>query len=172
VDIILNELQSAKRVLLLIFFSVISCYVSAQNKDYTQLTGELQFSKTINDKWAASVWLGTGFSNTPSNNKILSTNVQHYMFGWVDYHYSSRWKFSASMAHFVNKDVPDIGQYFAPEWRFTAMGVYYIHKLGYTLTTRMRAEFRYIMNEKGVYEDKYRYRQKGNAKGHYLRIHE
>lgn len=38
-------------------------------------------------------------------------------------------------------------------------GMYYIHKTGYTLITRMRGEFRYMMNAEGVYEDKYRYRQ-------------
>jgi hypothetical protein len=34
-----------------------------------------------------------------------------------------------------------------------------IIKTGYTLTTRMRGEFRYIMNADGVFQDKYRYRQ-------------
>lgn len=68
---------------MLCFFSAFSFRATAQNKDYSQLTGELQFSKTINDKWTAAIWLGTGFSNTPSESKVLKTNVQRYMFGGI-----------------------------------------------------------------------------------------
>lgn len=133
--------------------------LAAQTEEYTQMSAELQLSKTINQKLTASVWLGTGFSNTPTDIKPLHTNIQDYIFGWVDYYYSARWKFSSSIAYFVNNDVPDIGQYYAPEWRLTLMGVYYIHKLGYTLSTRMRGEFRLLKNEKGEFYDQYRYRQ-------------
>jgi len=79
--------------------------------------------------------------------------------GWIHYYYSPRWKISSSLAYFHNKDVPDIGQYESPEWRLSLQGTYFIHKIGYTLSTRMRGELRYIMNANGIYEDKYRYRQ-------------
>jgi len=67
---------------------------------------------------------------------------------------SPRWKLTSGLAYFYNKDVPDIGQYFSPEWRISLQGIYYIHKTGYTLMTRMRGEIRFMMNEVGVYEDK------------------
>jgi len=78
---------------------------------------------------------------------------------WAHYYLSPKWKLSSSFAYYYNKDVPDIGQYLSPEYRLTLQAVYFIHKTGYTLATRMRGEFRYMMNEEGVFEDKYRYRQ-------------
>jgi hypothetical protein len=131
----------------------------AQTTSYTQLANEVQFSRAINDKWAAEIYLGGTFSNTPDESRVLKTNIQRYIFGWAHYYFSPRWKFSSSFAYYYNKDVPDIGQYLSPEYRLTLQGIYFIHKTGYTLMTRMRGEFRYMMNAEGVFEDKYRYRQ-------------
>jgi hypothetical protein len=138
---------------------IFSSGVKAQNTSYTQLCNELQFARAINDKWAAELFLGGAFSNTPSEPRVLSTNIQRYVFLWGHYYLSPRWKLSSSLAYYYNKDVPDIGQYFSPEYRWTLQGIYYIHKTGYTLLTRMRGEFRYMMNADSVFEDKYRYRQ-------------
>jgi hypothetical protein len=131
----------------------------AQNTSYTQLGNELQFARAINDKWAGELYLGGTFSNTPNESKVLKTNIQRYVFVWAHYYFSPRWKFSSSFAYYYNKDVPDIGQYFSPEYRLTLQGIYYFHKTGYTLLTRMRGEFRYMMNADSVFEDYYRYRQ-------------
>jgi hypothetical protein len=131
----------------------------AQTKKYNQLGNEFQFVRAIDEKLAAEIYFGSTFSNTPTNSKVLSTNIQRYLSGWVHYYYTPRWKFSGSLAYYYNKDVPDIGQYFSPEWRLCLQGTYYFHKTGYTLLTRMRGEIRYMMNQEGVYEDKYRYRQ-------------
>jgi len=143
-------------VFLLLIFSV---NVKAQTTSYTQLGNELQFSRAINDRWAAETWLGGTFSSTPAESHVLKTNIQRYIFIWGHYFLSPRWKLSSSFAYYHNKDVPDIGQYFSPEYRLTLQGIYYFHKTGYTLMTRMRGEFRYMMNADGVFEDKYRYRQ-------------
>jgi hypothetical protein len=145
---------------ILVFIIVCSClHTKAQTTSFTQLGNEIQFVRAISDKFAAEVYLGGTFSNTPTENTVLSTNIQRYFTAWVHYYYSPRWKFSSSLAYYYNKDVPDIGQYFSPEWRLSLQGMYYFHKTGYTLVTRMRGEFRYMMNSEGVYEDKYRYRQ-------------
>lgn len=146
--------------LILFFLLQMLCLQSnAQTNSYTQLGNEFQFVRAISDKVAAEIYIGSTFSNTPTEPRILSTNIQRYLSGWVHYYYSPRWKLSSSLAYYYNKDVPDIGQYFSPEWRLCLQGQYYIHKTGYTLFTRMRGEFRYMMNSEGVYEDKYRYRQ-------------
>jgi len=144
---------------LFFFLFIFASNGKAQTNSYTQLGNELQVVRAINEKFAAEIYLGGTFSNTPSESKVLSTNIQRYLSGWVHYYYSPRWKFSFSPAYYYNKDVPDIGQYFSPEWRFTLQGMYYFHKTGYTLLTRIRGEFRLMMNEEGNYEDKYRYRQ-------------
>jgi hypothetical protein len=146
-------------ILIILFAFFLSLSVKAQTSSYTQLCNELQFARSINDKWAIETFLGGTFSNTPSDPKVLSTNIQRYIFLWGHYFLSPRWKLSASFAYYNNRDVPDIGQYYSPEYRLTLQGTYYFHKTGYTLLTRMRGEFRYMMNEEGVFEDKYRYRQ-------------
>lgn len=146
-------------ILLFFFVVILSVNVSSQTNSYSQLNNEIRMVRAINDKLAAEIYIGSTFSNTPSNPKVLSTNIKRYLSGWVHYYYSPRWKFSSALAHYYNKDVPDIGQYFSPEWRFSLQGTYYIHKTGYTLLTRMRGEFRLIMDDEGVYQDKYRYRQ-------------
>ena len=146
-----------KAIIILLLF--LSFGVKAQTISYTQLATELQMARAINDKWAGEIYLAGTFSNTPSESRILKTNIQRYFAAWAHYYYSPRWKFSGSLAYFRNKDVPDIGQYFSPEYRLTLQGLYYFHKTGYTLSTRMRGELRYMMNADGVFEDKYRYRQ-------------
>jgi len=149
-------------ILWLMLLLLVMCYpsaIKAQTSSYNQLANELQFARAINDKWAAETWIGNTFSNTPSDDKVLSTNIQAYFFLWAHYYLSPKWKLSSSFAYYYNKDVPDIGQYLSPEYRVTLQAVYYIHKTGYTLSTRMRGEFRYMMNADGVFEDKYRYRQ-------------
>jgi hypothetical protein len=146
-----------KAIITLLLF--LSFGINAQNTSYTQLATELQMARAINDKWAGEIYLAGTFSNTPSESRILKTNIQRYFAAWAHYYYSPRWKFSGSLAYFRNKDVPDIGQYFSPEYRLTLQGLYYFHKTGYTLSTRMRLELRYMMNADGVFENKYRYRQ-------------
>jgi hypothetical protein len=145
----------------LILFAILMLplFTRSQTNTYTQLCNEIQLARLINDKWAAEVFLGGAFSNTLTESKVLKTNIQRYVMLWGHYYLSPRWKLSSSLAYFYNKDVPDIGQYFSPEYRLSIQGIYFFHKTGFTLFTRMRGEFRVMMNEEGVYEDKYRYRQ-------------
>ena len=148
-----------KWIMIFLVLLLSSPCIRAQNTSYTQWANELQFARAINDKWAAELWLGGTFSSTPTESRVLATNIQRYGFAWAHYFFSPRWKLSSSFAYYYNKDVPDIGQYFSPEYRLTLQGIYYFHKTGYTLLTRMRGEFRYMMNADSIFEDKYRYRQ-------------
>lgn len=158
-QLIISEISNVKGLAVILLSMLLSISAMAQNRSYSQLGNELQFARAINDRWAAELYLGGTFSNTPYESKVLKTNIQRYFFAWGHYYFSPRWKFSSSFAYYYNKDVPDIGQYFSPEYRLTLQGTYYIHKTGYTLFTRMRGEFRYMMNSDSVFEDKYRYRQ-------------
>ena len=152
-------IDNPERKVILLLFLLFSLTAKTQTTSYTQLANELQFARAINDKWAAELWLGGTFSNTPSNEKVLSTNIQRYFFVWAHYYLSPKWKLSSSFAYYYNKDVPDIGQYLSPEYRLTFQGLYYFHKTGYTLATRMRLDLRYMMNAEGDFDFNYRYRQ-------------
>jgi len=133
--------------------------IKAQTK-YTQFSNEVDLVRTINDRWSAELDIANTFSNTPSEDRILKTKVQGNAIAWAHYQFSPRWKFSSFLGYFSNKDVPEIGQYEAPEWRLALQGKYYFHKIGYTLNTDMRVELRFISDEEGVFEEVFRYRQK------------
>jgi hypothetical protein len=148
-----------RHILLLLLFMAFQVVAGAQTNTYTQVCNELQFAGSFSDKWATEVFLGGTFSNTAAESRVLKTNIQRYVNIWGHYYFSPRWKFSAALAYYHNKDVPDIGQYFSPEYRLSLQGTYFIHKTGYTLLTRMRGEFRLIMNADSVFQGKYRYRQ-------------
>jgi hypothetical protein len=142
-----------------LFSAIFPLSLIAQKVSYNQLSNEYQFARSLGRKWAGEVWFGTTFSSTPNESRVLKTNVQRYFFVWGHYHLAPRWKLSAALAYYYNKDVPDIGQYYSPEWRFTLQGTYFFHKVRYALSTRSRIELRYIMNADSVFQFKYRYRQ-------------
>lgn len=151
-----NLLYKGIIICLLILASVFKAY---SQTTYNQITNEFQFNRMLNDKWAGELNIGSAFSNTPSENRILKTNIQRFPRIWAHYYVSPRWKLSAFAALFRNKDVPDIGQYKSLEYRFGVQGNYYFHKIGYTLSTRMRGELRFIGQEDGNYDDVFRYNQ-------------
>jgi len=154
-----NKFSALSKPLLVLLLFGASSVLTAQTNKYVQLSNEIQLNRVINEKWAGEIWIGSVFSNTPTERRPLSTNIQRYIYSWWNYYYSPKWKLSGSLAYFYNKDVPDIGQYPTPEYRLTVQGLYYINKTGFTLSTRMRGEFRVMKNESGDYEDRYRYRQ-------------
>jgi hypothetical protein len=130
-----------------------------QTDTYNQWSNEIQFARPFNDTWAGELWLGGAFSSTPKESKIFKTNIQRYATAWVHYFLPPKWKFSAALSYYYNKDVPDIGQYFSPEWRLTLQPIYFFHKVNYILSTRSRFEFRYMWNADSVFQFKFRFRQ-------------
>lgn len=130
-----------------------------QTTTYNQFWNEVQFNRTISKKWSAELNLGAVYSSTESSSNIFQQNIQRSARVWGHYYFSPRWKFSSFLAYNYNKDVPEIGQFKSPEVRFALQGIYYFHKTGYTLSTRMRMELRHMRNEEGDYDNVLRYRQ-------------
>lgn len=157
----ITHLNNWMRFNLFLFLFFMSCpfFIKAQTNTYTQLYNELQFARSINDKWAGEIFVGGTFSNTPTESRVLKTNIQRYINVWAHYYLSPRWKLSAAFSYYYNKNVPDMGQYYSPEYRISLQGIYYFHKTGFTLLTRMRGDIRFIMNEDSVFKNSYRYRQ-------------
>ena len=151
--IVLRKICSA----IVIFLITMMSY--GQTTKYNQFWGEIQFNRTINKKWSTELNLGTSYSSTESSPNIFEQNTQRSFKAWGHYYLSPRWKLSSFIGYFNNKDVPEIGQFESPEWRFALQGIYYFHKTGYTLSTRMRTELRHMKNEDDTYENVIRYRQ-------------
>lgn len=130
-----------------------------QTTKYNQFWGEVQFNRTLSEKWSTELNLGTSYSSTESSPNIFDQNTQRSLRGWAHYYLSPRWKLSSFVAFYNNKDVPEIGQFQSPEWRFALQGIYYFHKTGYTFSTRLRTELRHMKNQDDTFENVLRYRQ-------------
>ncbi|WP_035650475.1 DUF2490 domain-containing protein [Flavobacterium sp. ASV13] len=144
--------------LILVIFSITSI-IHGQTTTYNQFWNEIQLNRTINKKWSAELDIAATYSSTESSSNIFEQNIQRSLRGWGHYYLTPRWKLSAFLAYYNNKDVPEIGQFESPEWRFALQGIYYFHKTGYTLSTRMRLELRHMKNQVDDYENVLRYRQ-------------
>jgi len=158
----------SSKSILKIFFHKICCWFVVllitnlsygQTTTYGQSWNEIQFNRTINEKWSTEFDLGSSYSSTATSSNIFQQNIQKSFRGWGHYYLTPRWKLSTFVAYYDNKDVPEIGQFKSPEWRFALQGTYYFHKTGYTLSTRMRMELRHIRNGEDDYENVLRYRQ-------------
>jgi hypothetical protein len=151
-----RSFKKSYRIIALFFIVGVSY---AQTKTYGQFWNEFQLNQTINSRWSTELDLASSYSSTESSSNIFQNNIQKSFRGWGHYYLSPRWKLSAFLAYYNNKDVPEIGQYKSPEWRFALQGIYYFHKTGYTLSTRMRIELRHMKNGDDDFENVLRYRQ-------------
>ena len=143
--------------LLFVFFLTANSH--GQSTNYNQFWNEIQFNQTINKKWSTELDVAAAYSSAESSSNLFENTIQRSLRVWGHYYFSPRWKFSTFIAYFNNRDVPEIGQFESPEWRFALQGIYYFHKTGYTLSTRTRAEFRKMRNQDDEYENVFRYRQ-------------
>lgn len=153
-----HNISLKKPGLILVIFLITSISYG-QTTTYNQFWNEVQFTRTINEKWSTELDLAAAYSSTESSSNIFQQNIQRSARLWGHYYYSPRWKFSSFLAYNFNKDVPEIGQFKSPEIRFALQGIYYFHKTGYTLSTRMRMELRHMRSEDGTYDNVLRYRQ-------------
>ncbi|MEN2415151.1 DUF2490 domain-containing protein [Flavobacterium mesophilum] len=142
---------------LFVLFTITNSY--GQNTTYNQFWNEFQLNQTINKKWSTELDIAAAYSGAESSSNPFENTIQRSFRAWGHYYYSPRWKFSTFVAYFNNRNVPEIGQFESPEWRFALQGIYYFHKTGYTLSTRMRTEFRHMRNKDDEYENVFRYRQ-------------
>lgn len=131
----------------------------AQKETLNQFTAELLFNGTLSEKWASEFYYNKTTSSTVNNSNIFHQDVQNSFSGWANYYYSPRWKFTGGIAYYDNKNAPDIGQYDAPEWRYSLQATYFFNKIGYTLSTRTRFELRNIKDIDDNFEKVFRYRQ-------------
>lgn len=138
---------------------LLPAFCNAQTTINNQIANEIQLTRSISDKFALELYLNGTFSNTPEEKQIFKTNIQRGGQFYANYFYSSRWKFTAGLTYFYNKDVPEIEQFESVEWRPSLQTVYYINKVGYTLNTRMRAEGRFFIKDNDNMDNSFRYRQ-------------
>jgi hypothetical protein len=128
---------------------------------YAQFWDEIQFTAALKGKWALEFNFGNTWTSKANESSLFYTKSQLYVREWVHYYASPRWKLSMFIAYFYNKDVPEITQTKNSEIRWALQAIYFFHKIGYTLTTRVRVEDRSIQNNDGYLETVFRFRWQG-----------
>jgi hypothetical protein len=156
---IITNSRKDPEILFLLCMLLSTFSMHGQTTDYKQFSPEFQLNRVFSDKMALELDVNGTFSNTPSENKVFKTLIQGAGLIWVHYFISPRWKLSSNLGYYNNHDQPEIGQFNSTEWRFGLQANYYINKIGFTLSTKLRPEVRFVTNEEGNYEDIYRYRQ-------------
>jgi len=137
---------------------VIVSNASGQTTSYNQFWNEFAFTKPLKGKWSLELNLGQSYTSTGDNSNIFSRNAQFYPRIWAHFNATARWKVSLFYAYFFNQYVPEIDQREYTESRIALQGIYYIKKVRYTLSTRVRFEDRHIENTDGYNEGVYRFR--------------
>ncbi len=149
-----------KKYLLLLLFSIfINSSIYSQNKKYNQFWNEISINGTFDKKWSTEFEYRGKYSSELGSSNPFYSNIQRSYTLWAHYYGGPRWKFSGGIGYFDNNNASNIGSVTSPQWRFTAQSTYIIHKIGYTLSTRMRLE---AIDAKIPHEDyglQYRYRQ-------------
>jgi len=94
---------SIKRILTLVSITVLSSFCYGQNTTYNQSWNEIQFTRTLNEKWSTELDLANSYSGTESSSNPFENNVQRSFRLWGNYYLTPRWKTSAFAAYYDNK---------------------------------------------------------------------
>ncbi len=135
----------------------------AQTTYYKQINNEFDLDHTINENWIFELDLGKSYTSKPENQHIFSYLSQLYATASIHYKYSNAWRFTFTYAFYYNKDLPEINQTAAPEWRATAEAQYYFLQKRMRAFMDWRIEDRHIQNTDTVFEAVNRLRVKVKA---------
>lgn len=130
-----------------------TAYVSSQTDNLNQFWNEYAFTKDLSQNWV--VELNTGFtsSSTPEDSNVFHGITQFYLRGWAHYYPGDRWKLSVFYSYYLNKNVPELNQTKAPEWRSAFQLTYSLLKENrIKVNLRLRLEDRHLHNEDSYFE--------------------
>ncbi|MXV51161.1 DUF2490 domain-containing protein [Pedobacter sp. HMF7647] len=131
---------------------LISSKNSRAQADRKQFWNEFSFTHPINAKWSNELNVGDTWTGVPSHNTFFASLGQVYVRDWIHFTPSDKWKVSAFLAYFYNRDVPELEKSKTPEWRYSVQATYYFHRERYTLNTRLRFEDRHIRSSDSIFE--------------------
>lgn len=124
----------------LVILLLSSSYLYSQTDKLNQFWNEYAFTKDLNQKWALELNIGLSSSSTPEDTNIFRNLTQVYGRGWVHYYPADRWKLSFFYAYFYNKNVPELNQEEAPEYRSAIQVTYNLFK-HQRMTVNLRGRF-------------------------------
>ncbi|MFI5135178.1 MAG: DUF2490 domain-containing protein [Chitinophagales bacterium] len=96
---------------------------------------------------------------SPPADGLFNAYSQWSLGGWGHNYISSRWRISLGFFYYHKIESDEPPQIKSNEFRFSGQGIYYIKKIGYTITSRSRLEWRNIQNSEGNYNGVLRFRE-------------
>lgn len=131
----------------------------AQTDDLYQFWNEYAFTKDLSQKWVLELDGGLVSSSTPEDSNIFHNITQVYLRGWAHYYAFKKWKFSASFAHYSNRNVPELNQKEAREFRTALQATYNLYQSeAVKVNLRGRLEDRHMETREGYMEAVERFR--------------
>lgn len=138
--------------------------VLGQKEALNQFWNEYAFTHNISENWVAELDGGLTSSGVPDDNNIFYGITQFSIRGWIHYYPADRWKLSFFYSYYYNKNVPELNQNKAPEYRLAVQATYNLFKQHrFNINLRVRFEDRNIENEQGIFEAVERFRFQGRA---------
>jgi hypothetical protein len=144
----------------IIYFILLTCtIVNAQTDERNQFWNEYIFTKDLSQNWVVELDGGLTTSSTPESKNLFHDMTQAYIRGWAHYYPGDRWKVSIFYAYYSNKNVPELNQAEAPEWRSALQATYSLLKdYRIKVNLRFRLEDRHLHNDEGYFEAVERFR--------------
>jgi hypothetical protein len=131
----------------------------AQTDDLYQFWNEYAFTKDLSQKWVLELDAGFVSSSTPEDDNIFHNITQVYFRGWAHYYAFKKWKFSVFASHYSNKNVPELNQKEAREFRTALQATYNLLQTeAIKVNLRGRIEDRHMETEENYLEAVERFR--------------
>ncbi|MBJ2127304.1 DUF2490 domain-containing protein [Flavobacterium sp. IB48] len=143
----------------LILFYFLSFTSIAQTDDLYQFWNEYDFSKDISQNWVLQFDAGFVTSSTAEYENIFHNITQVYVRGWAHYYLNQKWKFSVFASNYSNKNVPELNQKKAREFRTGLQATYSLFQLpSIKVNLRARFEDRHMETDENYQEAVERFR--------------
>jgi hypothetical protein len=149
-------------VLRWIIIGLTVCYYSftdAQSTSSTQFSNELRFARAIAKRWTGELTFTNAWMPSPPAAGLFNRYSQWAVGAWGHNYIAPKWRLSGGFFYYrkIEQEEPD--QLKSNEFRLSGQASYYIKKIGYTVTSRSRVEWRFIENSDADYNSVVRLRE-------------
>lgn len=141
--------------LLICFYS----FANGQSSSATQFSNELKFVRPLAKRWSGELDFTNVWMPSPPADGLVDQYSQWSLGGWGHNYIAKRWRISAGLFYYHKLESSEPAQTKSNELRLGGQGNYYVKRIGYTITTRSRLEWRNIQNSEGNYNSVLRLRQ-------------
>ena len=146
-------------LLFLLVLSATNELVYAQNTHATQFSNELRFARPLAQRWSGEFTFSNTWMPTPPADGLFDKYSQWSLGGWGHNYIAKRWRLSLGAFFYHKLEIGEPEQISTNELRFSGQGIYYIKKIGYTVTSRSRLEWRNLQDADDNYNTVLRLRQ-------------